>query len=397
MTRLSSGSLALALLFAAPARAADTSAVTGVWHAALVPTPDKPVGCLLTIAATGGALSGSIRNGTFVEPLSRVEWDGTTLRLFWDHYDSKVEATLGPEGLAGTYALTRPNTTIELPFAATRAAPPAPKAPKGPGVGGEWAVAIGDDTKLKAVFTQKGSAVTGTILSDTGDYGPLHGTFDGSRLTLQVFNGFFCYRVDATLVGEALQGEFRSRKNEPAAFTATRKKTADPAIAVSLKDPGARLRFSLPDANGVTISSDDARYRGKALVATVMGTWCPNCHDEAPVLADLARRYGPKGLEVVAFAFEYTDDVERSRRQMKRFAERYGVGYPTLLAGTTKDAASSAVLSQLQGWKGYPTTLFFDRAGKLVAAHSGFDGPGTGARFEKAKKEMEQTVRKILR
>ena len=36
------------------------------------------------------------------------------------------------------------------------------------------------------------------------------------------------------------------------------------------------------------------------LIVSISGSWCPNCHDEAPFLADLYRRYQAKGLEIVA-------------------------------------------------------------------------------------------------
>jgi len=36
----------------------------------------------------------------------------------------------------------------------------------------------------------------------------------------------------------------------------------------------------------------------------ITGSWCPNCHDEAPFLAELYRKYRSQGLEVVALSFE---------------------------------------------------------------------------------------------
>ncbi|MGE5347329.1 MAG: hypothetical protein ACM3JH_15350, partial [Acidithiobacillales bacterium] len=44
----------------------------------------------------------------------------------------------------------------------------------------------------------------------------------------------------------------------------------------------------------------------------------------------------------------------------------------------------------------YPTTLFLDRQHRIVKAHSGFDGPATGDRFRKLKKDWNETVRKLV-
>jgi hypothetical protein len=100
---------------------------------------------------------------------------------------------------------------------------------------------------------------------------------------------------------------------------------------------------------------------------------------------------------VISLSFEYTDDVERNRRQVKRFIERFGTRHPILLAGTTKSAPASPAILPLEGWEGYPTTLFLDRRHRIVKIHSGFDGPATGERFAKLKKEIEGAVEMLLR
>ena len=145
------------------------------------------------------------------------------------------------------------------------------------------------------------------------------------------------------------------------------------------------------------MSTADARFAGKPMLVAFMGTWCPNCADEAPFLRDLEEKYGPRGLEIVSLSFEYTDDVERNRRQVKRFIERFGTRHPILLAGTTKGAPASPAVLPLEGWEGYPTTLFLDRRHRIVKIHSGFDGPATGERFAKVKKEIEGVVEMLLR
>jgi thiol-disulfide isomerase/thioredoxin len=265
--------------------------------------------------------------------------------------------------------------------------------------------APGPVEKLTGVFEQQGSALTGTLLSVTGDYGALHGSFDGESLVLTVFDGVHVYRFDGELLPDGtLAGEYRSRTNPPVPFRARKLDGAaaagylPPASGVvRAKEPNAPYVFAYPDSDGKLVSSTDARYAGKPVVVTFMGTWCPNCFDETPVLRDLAAAYGPKGVEVVSLSFEYTDDVERNRRQVKRFLERHRVKSPVLLAGTTKGAKTSQAVAQLEGWEGYPTTLFLDRRHRVVKTLSGFDGPATGERYAKAKQELEDGFKAILK
>ena len=40
---------------------------------------------------------------------------------------------------------------------------------------------------------------------------------------------------------------------------------------------------------------DDDRFEDKVLLVNIFGSWCPNCNDEAPLLAEWARRYRERG------------------------------------------------------------------------------------------------------
>ncbi|MEZ5286715.1 MAG: TlpA disulfide reductase family protein [Vicinamibacterales bacterium] len=46
------------------------------------------------------------------------------------------------------------------------------------------------------------------------------------------------------------------------------------------------------------------RFRGKVVLVNISGSWCPNCHDEAPFLAALHRRFKDRGFEIVTLSFE---------------------------------------------------------------------------------------------
>jgi thiol-disulfide isomerase/thioredoxin len=384
-------------------------APVGLWHAELVPSEGHEVFFDVKIAARGGSLSAELVNDRAEFAFTSASWDGTKLTLELANYDAKIVAEMKSGRLEGGYTRVVAAGLAEVPFCASRK-PRAPAAsPKGgPSLGGSWGVVMVDGTKtekLTGVFRQEGSAVTGTFLSTTGDYGPLHGTFDGEQLVLTVFDGVHVYRFDAELLPDGtLAGEYRSRTNPPVPWRGRRLDAASAGTflpgsfdIVKPRNPAAPYVVSFPDALGHVVSTSDARFSGKPMLVAFMGTWCPNCADEAPFLRDLDARYGPRGLAVVSLTFEYTDDVERNRRQVKRFVERFGTTHPILLAGTTKDASASPATLPLVGWEGYPTTLFLDRQHRIVKIHSGFDGPATGERFTKLKKEIEVAVEALLR
>lgn len=409
MRRLSrSAALGAAALVLAPVLSAKDAAPVGRWYATLEPVSGLEVPFGLKVESKGGALSGALVNGKAESRFTSVSWDGDRLLLRLDHYDGVIEARVAGGGLAGTFTRAIPSGKIEAPFRASLARPAVPAPPEGaPSIKGDWGVEMGEGEKasrLLAAFRQKGGEASGTLLGSTGDYGPMSGRWDGTTLVLSVFDGVFIYRIDAKADGpDRLSGTFRSRNGVPTRWTARRLDAAGAAAwlpeggsIVRAKDPGARVSFSFPSAPGKPVSLDDPELTNRPVVVTISGTWCPNCHDEAPVLEELWRKFKGKGLAVVALSYEYTEDAERSFRQIARFRERHGLTYPVLFAGTTKGAAASAPISLLDGWKGYPTTLFLDRSHRIVKARSGFDGPSTGARFTAQKKELEAAVKEIL-
>jgi len=385
-------------------------APVGVWHAALVPVSEYPVLFDVRIVARGKGLAAFLVNGPFEVPFTAAVWDGTTLTLELAHYDARIVAERRGESLEGHYVRGLGSGVADVPFSASRAAPPVPAAPaNGKAIAGTWGFEMDEPparaVKLTGVFAEKGAALTGTLVGLTGDYGALHGWFDGERMLLTVFDGVHVYRFDGELLPDGtLAGEYRSRTNPPVSWRARRLAGASaeswlPSASgvVRAKDPAAPFTFAYPDSEGRIVSSEDAGFAGKPMVVEIMGTWCPNCFDEAPVLRDLLAAYGPKGLAMVSLSFEYTDDGARNRLQVKRFIERHGIRHPVLVAGTTATARASAAIEQLDGWRGYPTTLFLDRAHRIARTLSGFEGPATGERYAKAKKEIEGDVKAILR
>src|SRR4029077_12921918 len=92
------------------------------------------------------------------------------------------------------------------------------------------------------------------------------------------------------------------------------------------------FHFSFPDLTGKLVSNTDARFKGKVVVVEITGSWCPNCHDEAPFLAEMYRKYGAQGLEVVSLSFEEADQLKDPTR-LKAFAKRYGMNFPVLVCG----------------------------------------------------------------
>lgn len=406
------------------------SDVAGRWLAELV-IPSGPVTFELDLSQRGSAVSGKLLNGPEPMAFSRASFDGTTLILELEQYDGRITASFEDAGrtkLIGQYQRQTRNGIGTYRFSAVRE----PSGRTKPGrtgkvdsavdISGEWILTLkgpGDAAPEvnEATFSVRGTgdphaaAVTGTLIPVSGDYGLLSGRISRDpasgdvRISMSRFDGIHVVRIDGRLEADGtLAGTLASGLSYEASWTAVRKdrvaattpEPEDPFALTSVKAPGDPFAFSLPDTDGHTVALTDERFRGKVVLIDIFGTWCPNCHDSAPLLVELYRKYHDRGLEVVMLSYEYTPDQARNRRQIDIFRRKYGIPYPILMAGTTADGEIARTLPQLVGFGAYPTSIFLGRDGRVRRIHAGFSGPATGERHGRVKREFEDLVRELL-
>jgi thiol-disulfide isomerase/thioredoxin len=121
----------------------------------------------------------------------------------------------------------------------------------------------------------------------------------------------------------------------------------------------------LPQVGGGTI--DLANLRGKPVWVNFMGTYCPPCVDEFPLMNGFATRYADEGLVVVAV------DVKEDEGTVASFAERLGATFPLGL-----DGEGSAALR----WDAIalPVHFWIDKDGIIRDGALGGIGPDIMAR-----------------
>jgi thiol-disulfide isomerase/thioredoxin len=141
------------------------------------------------------------------------------------------------------------------------------------------------------------------------------------------------------------------------------------------------------------VASTDPRFHGKVVLVEITGSWCPNCHDEAPYLVDLYRKYHEKGLEIVALSFEEGDQLKNPQR-LRAFIKKYKIEYNVLLCGQPEDAKEK--LTQAVNWDSWPTTFFVDRKGLVRRVHAGFPSTASGDLYRSADSEFRSEVETLL-
>ncbi len=408
--------------------AAPTSAMPpmqGEWRAWL----DSPGGELpfeLSISREGDRWRGWIVNGReqIVIPEVRIE-DGTVVLAF-PHYDSRIRAQVTRDGerLDGEWtkqSAGESKTTMRFhaDFGKTHRFEIPSRGIGMPevvwdtySVTGRWSVKFSKTEDLAVGIFERG--LLGTFMTTTGDYRYLEGDWDGSKLRLSCFDGAHAFLFRAERQGEAplgfgitgalfedftLKGDFWSRDSWHETWTARRDPNAKLPDAYTQtvwnqKVDLAALKF--PDLDGKIRSLADPAFAGKARIIEVFGTWCPNCNDAAQYLVGLHHRYKDRGLSIVGLAFEHTGDFERDARQVRRFAERYHVEYPLLIAGLSDKKAASKAFPLLDRVRSYPTTIFLHADGRVRAIHTGYTGPATGSANYELRAKFESLIEELL-
>ena len=384
----------------------------GSWRGVLaLPGGELPFG--LEIEVQGGTTRAVLVNGSERTRVDEVTIDGSTLTMRMPGFENTLTATIAGDTLRGEVLMVKLGAKNQrIPFTAQHgqtwrfardAEAASPAATAAADFSGRWAVEFGEgDKRTRGVgeFTQQGSRVTGTFLTATGDHRFLQGDVVDGELLLSKFDGGHAFLYRARLAADgSLDGRWWSGLTFSEPFTARRDPDAnlgDAENVTQMRDAATALDIRFPDLDGNMVSLRDARFAGKVIVIALAGSWCPNCHDEAAFLAPFHRQNRERGLEVVSLMFEQFGDFPQAAAATRRFRERYGIEYTTLIAGTSDKDDAATKLPQLNGVFAFPTTIFIDRAGKVRRIHTGFSGPATGEHHRKLLEEFESTVEQLL-
>ena len=274
-------------------------------------------------------------------------------------------------------------------------------------ISGRWRAVFtndeGEASDAIAELKQVGNKLTGSILTTTGDYRFLEGVTNGDSLVMSTFDGTHAFYFSASISkdGKLTNGFFASGATSLEKWEATRDANIEldeTDVLMKAKDPSKKLSFKFPDLNGLMVSTQDEKFKGKVLIVQIMGSWCPNCMDETGFLSKFYHENKDLGIEILGLAYEYTTDFEKAKNNLLRFKNRFNVEYPMLITCVTSSdpLRTEKTLPLMTPIKAFPSMIIIGKDGLVKKTHAGYAGPATGIHHEKFKKEFDAMIRELL-
>lgn len=126
------------------------------------------------------------------------------------------------------------------------------------------------------------------------------------------------------------------------------------AFALDVGQPAPDV--DLPDSAVAQKLSD---LKGKVVYVDFWASWCGPCKQSFPWMNDMQRKYGSKGLQIVAI------NVDAKRADADKFLAQNSTVFA--LAFDSKGESPKRF-----GVKGMPTSALIDADGKVLYVHQGF-------------------------
>jgi len=272
-------------------------------------------------------------------------------------------------------------------------------------VAGKWEVHFSESTEDEypaiGEFKTNKNHLTGTFLTETGDFRFLEGTIQANKVYLSCFDGSHAFLYEAKILEDnSMIGAFWSGSHYKTTWKAKKNNTftlADPDTMTYLNPGYNSFDFSFPNKEGIQVTLKDDRFKDKVKLVQILGTWCPNCADETQFLSDFYNKNNSQNkVEIIGLAFERYKNKEKAFGAIDNFKKRFDVNYEVLLAnGSSSKKEAGEVLPMLNKVISYPTLIFIDKKNKVRRIHTGFSGPAT-SKYEGFKEEFSTFINQLI-
>ncbi|MBL9137869.1 MAG: TlpA family protein disulfide reductase [Verrucomicrobiales bacterium] len=126
---------------------------------------------------------------------------------------------------------------------------------------------------------------------------------------------------------------------------------------------------AFPDLTKAGLEGGLPDLSGKIVLVDFFASWCGPCQESFPAMEELQKKYGSKGLVIVAV------NEDQKREDMDSFLKQHKVTF-TIVRDPGSGLVSKVRIPTM------PTSFLLDKEGKVRAMHRGFKGKETLRKYE---------------
>lgn len=249
----------------------------------------------------------------------------------------------------------------------------------------------------------RGTKLSGSILTTTGDFRFLEGYFHTNHELVMVgFDGQFAFYLKATVLkdGQEMKGKFYGGKTWQLNFVGKKNDQYELPNAYEqtyLKKNQTQFHFKSKDLSGKEIDLGLKKRATKITMVQVFGSWCPNCVDETKFLSKWQQTKIGKKVQIISLAFEKQASQEAALVHLKKWQKQIHINNSLVLASfNLNEKKVTDILPEIEKHVSFPTLYFLDKSGKIIKIHTGFSGPATGHAYLKFQDELNSFIAQAL-
>jgi thiol-disulfide isomerase/thioredoxin len=244
------------------------------------------------------------------------------------------------------------------------------------------------------------ACITGTFLTESGDYRFLQGELHENNLWLSCFDGAHLFLFKGKINGDSIvSGSFLSGNHWSETWVGQLNNNASlnhPDSITTFNDSDKTLKFTVQSTAGDSVEFGLDQYKNKVTIVQIFGSWCPNCYDEMNLYSSLNEQIADSRLQIIPVAFERNDSLSLAINAIDRFMNHTRAPFDVYFGGKANKTNASEVFHQLSPICSFPTSIFIDKKGIVRKIHTGFYGPGTGEHYELYSSELHKYLVGLL-
>jgi thiol-disulfide isomerase/thioredoxin len=249
------------------------------------------------------------------------------------------------------------------------------------------------------LFYQNGKNVTGTILTEVGDFRYFEGVIDKNELKMSTFDGTHAFMITGERNDSIWTGEMHFDDGYVEKWTGYADPEAelrDPFEIVELEKETHRPYLDIvAPANGRN-SINTVRFKDKVVLIQLFGTWCPNSYDQTNYLVDWYNEDRQKDVEILAVSYEVKYSKKYGLHRIEDYKQDMKIPYEVVLGGRVSKEQAAMAFPFIKRLEAFPTLVILDKNGYARYVDSYFLGPASGDYYENFKIKLDNIIQELL-